>query len=349
MVKVFAWRSRASWVSVAALVVMLGASACAAGEGSDTSGGKLSLGHADASGDSVGDADTSGSTTSSEDESTTASPSSDASASDASAGDASTGGVEPGDTEQTSATDSGDSSGGDASFCGDGVVDEGEECDDGQANADDAACKSDCTLQVCGDGHVGPDEACDDGAGNAWDAACLPDCTVASCGDGHVHAGVEVCDDGVNDGAYGGCMPGCGALAPHCGDGVLQAQHEHCDTALPQPFPDVPCSSACLYDFSTVPQLYCNGTCSWAGAQGCDQADADVYCKLRTGNSGSVATGFQVVTALAQHGFSCPNYGNNLGPLPEFGVNQNVWYQATSLSANHGAGSVVANVTCTDP
>ncbi len=51
--------------------------------------------------------------------------------------------------------------------CGNGALDEGEECDEGDANADDATCKSDCTLQVCGDGFV--------------------------------HAGVEDCDDGNDD------------------------------------------------------------------------------------------------------------------------------------------------------
>lgn len=252
-----------------------------------------------------------------------------------------------GETE-TAVTQTGETGTEIPSSCGDGTIDDGEECDDGPANADDGACKTDCTLQACGDGSIGPQEACDDGAANALDAACLPDCTAASCGDGHVHAGVEVCDDGVNDGSYDGCAPGCAALAPHCGDGIVQAQ-EHCDTALPQPYPQVTCSSECLFDFSAVPQLYCNGTCSWAGATGCDQADADILCRLRTGNAGSTATSFQLVTALAQHGFSCASYGTNLGTMPAFGVAQNVWYQSTSVLDNYGSGQVVANPTCTEP
>ncbi len=194
----------------------------------------------------------------------------------------------------------------------------------------------------CGDGTPDPGEACDDG--NEIDTdACLPDCTAASCGDGHVHAGVEVCDDGVNDGAYGGCNPGCAALAPYCGDGAVQATNEHCDGA--SGFASVGCTN-CLFDFSTIGQLYCNGTCTWAGADHCDQADADIYCQLVTGDSTSVASSYAVVTALDAPGFACPGYGTNLGALPAFGVNVNVWYQDSSILANHGAGSVIAQADC---
>jgi hypothetical protein len=102
----------------------------------------------------------------------------------------------------------------------------------------------------------------------------------------------------------------------------------------------------CKWNFSQVPQLYCNGSCSWGGGSGCDQADADIYCQLVKGNPNAKATSFQVVTALGVGGFSCPSIGTNLGPISEYGVNVNVWYQSTSILQNHGAGSVVANVTC---
>lgn len=51
------------------------------------------------------------------------------------------------------------------------------------------------------------------------------------CGDQLVHDGVEACDLPVNDGSYGGCLPDCSALAPHCGDAVLQEAHESCEHA----------------------------------------------------------------------------------------------------------------------
>jgi len=62
--------------------------------------------------------------------------------------------------------------------CGDGVVDEGEECDDGDANGDAKACHSNCLEDVCGDGLKGPTETCDSGEMNADDGLCRTDCTL---------------------------------------------------------------------------------------------------------------------------------------------------------------------------
>ncbi|HTJ81565.1 MAG TPA: DUF4215 domain-containing protein [Polyangiaceae bacterium] len=53
-------------------------------------------------------------------------------------------------------------------FCGDGVIDPGEECDDGNTRSGDG-CSSSCTVEVfdvCGDGVVGATEQCDLGASN---------------------------------------------------------------------------------------------------------------------------------------------------------------------------------------
>lgn len=105
-------------------------------------------------------------------------------------------------------------------------------------------------------------------------------------------------------------------------------------------------------NFSTINQLYCNGTCSWAGSQDCDQADADIFCKLKTGNPNSVAVEFGVTTALSERGFACPGHGVrntiNLGPLPQFGVTVDVWYTDDSIRSTHGAGSVVVEPVCED-
>lgn len=201
------------------------------------------------------------------------------------------------------------------------------------------------TMPACGDGTVDADELCDDGNDDDTDA-CLSSCVPASCGDAVVQAGVEACDDGINDGSYGGCNPGCAQLGPYCGDAGVQAQ-EQCDPGVALPWANVGCSAACVYDFSAVTQLYCNGSCSWAGATDCDQADADIYCQLVTGDSTSTASSFQVVIALDAAGFSCPSYGTNLGTMPGFGVNVNVWYQDSSILANHGSGNVIVNAVCT--
>ncbi|MFA6161046.1 MAG: IPT/TIG domain-containing protein [Patescibacteria group bacterium] len=51
--------------------------------------------------------------------------------------------------------------------CGDGVIDQGEECDDGNANASFNACTSTCKKNVCGDGHLQLNvEECDNGQDN---------------------------------------------------------------------------------------------------------------------------------------------------------------------------------------
>lgn len=84
----------------------------------------------------------------------------------------------------------------------------------------------------CGDGVMQEDEECDLGPENADDGMCSTTCHLAKCGDGKVQKG-EQCDDGVNDGAYGGCVTDCSARAPHCGDGVLQGDYEECDEADP--------------------------------------------------------------------------------------------------------------------
>jgi cysteine-rich repeat protein len=67
--------------------------------------------------------------------------------------------------------------------CGDGILDEGEECDDGNNDNGDG-CSADCTLEpVCGDGVLDPGEQCDDGNNDDGDG-CSADCTLEVGGDG---------------------------------------------------------------------------------------------------------------------------------------------------------------------
>src|SRR4051812_28895311 len=65
--------------------------------------------------------------------------------------------------------------------CGDGHLDDGEECDRADANSDTAAdaCRRTCKKATCGDGVKDTGEGCDDG--NAWGGdGCTPRCTVES-------------------------------------------------------------------------------------------------------------------------------------------------------------------------
>ncbi|MCB9700542.1 MAG: DUF4215 domain-containing protein [Myxococcales bacterium] len=138
-----------------------------------------------------------------------------------------------GDTSSTGGT-SGSSTGsvetstsgttGPAPVCGDGNVDEGEECDAGAENNDQGLCTTACKNAVCGDGFVQPGEACDDG-NDVDDDECTNACAPASCGDGLVQPGEE-CDDG-NDDSTDACLPTC--VNATCGDGFVQAGVDDCD------------------------------------------------------------------------------------------------------------------------
>lgn len=116
-------------------------------------------------------------------------------------------------------------------FCGDGHVDEGEECDDGDQDETDG-CSSSCTQSRCGDGIIRVDlywgvdgyEECDDGNTDETDG-CLSTCQFAQCGDGIVREGTdengnvyEECDDG-NENQYDACHQ---CRRTKCGDGILR-------------------------------------------------------------------------------------------------------------------------------
>ena len=115
-----------------------------------------------------------------------------------------------------------------AARCGDGVVQDGEECDDARENDDAAPCTSTCKANICGDGLVLADvEECDDGDANSDAGPCTTACSVNVCGDGLVLADVEECDDGdANDDAVL-CTSKC--MLNVCGDGLVLEGVEECD------------------------------------------------------------------------------------------------------------------------
>jgi hypothetical protein len=192
-----------------------------------------------------------------------------------------------------------------------------------------------------GDGFGNPDddsEACEAPAGFVADDSDCNDTESTVNPDG-----TEVCDDGLDndcDGSDTSCST--------CGDSVLDPYEEY--DPPPGPFSSAQVdSTTCRYDFSAVNQLYCNGSCTWAGSSGCDQSDADILCQLITDNPASTATSWSATTALNEPGFSCPGSGMMIDTDRGVASTIDVYYQDSSILANHGAGDVIAYPSCTDP
>ena len=95
-----------------------------------------------------------------------------------------------------------------------------EVCDDGDANSNviPGACRTTCLDPFCGDGILDDGEECDDGNDDDTDG-CSRACLLPSCGDGVVN-GDETCDDG-NDIDTDECPNSC--RAPGCGDGIVSS------------------------------------------------------------------------------------------------------------------------------
>jgi hypothetical protein len=128
------------------------------------------------------------------------------------------------------------------SICGDGIVDGslGETCDPpGAVQNNGNLCRDDCTY--CGDGVVDPGEECDPGA----DPECMLDCTIAPfCGDGVVDPG-EFCDPpgSIPDPSFPDNL--CREDCTYCGDGVVN-DGEECDFNDPAAPPF--CTTDCVID-----------------------------------------------------------------------------------------------------
>ena len=164
-------------------------------------------------------------------------------------------------------------SGGSGSLCGNGVVEEGEDCDDGVNDGPPpAVCSYGCTWNTasCGNGVLEPGEACDDGIANGpppatCDTGCVPN--PARCGDGVV-AGTEQCDHGAQNGTAGdGCTSECTEIPEaSCGNGVVEPG-EACDDG------DTEAGDGCDAACAIEPDVCGNGLVEWP--EQCDDADAN--------------------------------------------------------------------------
>lgn len=129
---------------------------------------------------------------------------------------------------------------GNARYCGDGVISDGEICDSGENNGLYGYCKSDCTGmgERCGDNITNGTENCDDGDLNGTYGKCAFDCSGPGprCGDGVKQADKEFCDDGADNGIYrldgpGNCDADCQGIGGggYCGNGTEELSNEECD------------------------------------------------------------------------------------------------------------------------
>jgi cysteine-rich repeat protein len=162
-------------------------------------------------------------------------------------------------------------SGGSEPQCGNGQVEDGEQCDDGTGNNDTGACTTGCKDAACGDGLVQAGvEECDEGAQNDDTGACTADCKDAACGDGLVQTGVEECDEGAQNDDTGTCTTGCKDAA--CGDGFVQTGAVVCDDGAGNDN-----TAACTAMCTTAT---CGDGFTQAGVEGCDDGDmiADDRC-----------------------------------------------------------------------
>lgn len=105
--------------------------------------------------------------------------------------------------------------------CGDGVVDDTEECDDGDNNANTAdKCRTNCKEPTCGDNILDSDEECDDGEDNANTAdKCRTTCKTPFCGDG-IQDADEACDDG-NKNDSDACSNSCKSTITYHMNGIF--------------------------------------------------------------------------------------------------------------------------------
>ena len=193
------------------------------------------------------------------------------------------------------------------SECGNGILEENEQCDDGADNSDTLAdaCRKLCMKAFCGDSVIDSGEECDNGPSNSNDtgSTCSLNCTKATCGNG-IRELTEECDDG-NTEDNDGCLNSCEKAI--CGDGVvcteaiscalLGAGVEQCDDGNTEDADE--CSNSCALlncgdgilnpeheecdDGNTENKDYCLNTCKHnlcgdgivnAEVEACDDANA---------------------------------------------------------------------------
>jgi cysteine-rich repeat protein len=145
--------------------------------------------------------------------------------------------------------------------CGDGTVDMVEQCDDGDTENGDG-CSESCEVEVCGNRTVDEGEQCDDGNTDD-DDGCSATCAYEYCGNGIVEGDEECDDDNGDDGD--GCSDICRTEDETCGDGNVETG-ESCDDG---PDGSEECDADC-----TVPACG-DGVLNEPAGEECDDGDTE--------------------------------------------------------------------------
>jgi len=162
--------------------------------------------------------------------------------------------------------------------CGNGVMEEGEECDDGEENGAPGKCRLNCKLPRCGDGLQDSWEECDDG-NNANGDGCDSTCRLEFvCGNGVCESDRNEtcglcpedccpCGDGVCDSSLGETCKMCKEdCCPNCGNGILDSG-ELCDDGNNEDGDG--CTSDCKIESG---QAVC-GNGIWESGEECDDGN----------------------------------------------------------------------------
>ena len=114
----------------------------------------------------------------------------------------------------------------------------------------------------------------------------------------------------------------------------------------------------CPIEFATAEVLYCNGACGddWEDdVSGCQQADADAYCKLVNCDQDQFASYFEIDVLSRNDDKMIPGFGCMYGKEKldvDFDKFEGTWlgiqdvHFSTGSAETHGGGQVIRNAVC---
>jgi len=206
--------------------------------------------------------------------------------------------------------------------CGNGRLDQGEECDDSNRESRDG-CSDACRLEAqfyppCGNGRLDAGETCDDGNLRGKDG-CSSVCQmeaghVARCGNGTVER-TEECDDGTKNGDPDSiCSKQCRFRSALCGNGRLDPGETCEDGGVVE---GDGCSSGCQLGAGTVPRcgdriIVVGEECDEGERNGATDGACSTRCTatgrgtLRTGTGAATASGIGLGSGSTSGTFALP-------------------------------------------